>query len=137
MFTENVVAYVNSIDSALSDPDAWRGFRSYLETAFEMQAENCAFTDILTMSAPEAPGRLRPDFVHQDVALLLLATAGVINAARESAPEAWRWVAAISIEALQSQREQLPPAPSTQQLYRTFALERVQSRKTESHSNSH
>ncbi|WP_425860422.1 TetR/AcrR family transcriptional regulator [Arthrobacter sp. TWP1-1] len=159
VFTEKVAAYVNAIDSALDDPDAWRGFRSYLETAFEIQAENCAFTDVLTMSVPEAPefmaeqrrasrllpqlveraqatGRLRPDFVHQDVALLLLAIAGVVNATRKSAPEAWRRVAALSIEALQSQREQLPAAPSTQQLYRTFALERIQSRKTESHSKS-
>jgi AcrR family transcriptional regulator len=158
-FTEKIATYVKAMDGALADPDAWRGFRSYLEKAFEMQAEDCAFTEVLTMSVPEVPefmaeqrrasrllpqlveraqatGRLRPDFVHQDVALLLLAIAGVVDATRVSAPEAWRRVAALSIEALQAEREILPPAPSTQQLYRTFALERIQSRKTESHSNS-
>lgn len=82
-------------------------------------------------------GRLHPDFVHQDVALLLLSIAGVVNAARENAPDAWRRVAALSIEALQAEREQLPPAPSAQQLYRTFALERISGRGTDSRSRSH
>ena len=53
-FTAKIAAYVDAIDGALGDPDAWRGFPSYLETAFEMQAEDCAFTDVLTMSVPEA-----------------------------------------------------------------------------------
>ncbi|WP_420363688.1 hypothetical protein AABM26_04995 [Curtobacterium aetherium] len=109
-------SYVAAIERALDDPDGWRGFRGYLETAFEMQAADCAFTDVLTMSFPDVPeftreqrragsllpelverarttGRLRPDFVHQDVTLLLLATAGVAKATRHTAPDAWRRVA--------------------------------------------
>ncbi|WP_309066396.1 TetR/AcrR family transcriptional regulator [Microbacterium sp.] len=153
-YAEKMALYVAAIERALDDPEGWRGFRAYLETAFEMQAGDCAFTDVLTMSFPDVPefmreqrragsllpelveraratGRLRPDFVHQDVALLLLAIAGVANATRHTAPNAWRRVATLSIDAIQTGREVLPEPPTVQQLYRTFAHERIAARPVE------
>jgi hypothetical protein len=71
------------------------------------------FADVLTMTFPtakvlqekrdrtalalaelldraKATGRLREDFTHQDVPLILMANAGVVAGTRDAAPEAWR-----------------------------------------------
>lgn len=148
VFEEKLEAYVSALEAGLEDADGWRGFRTFLELAFEMQARDCAFTDVLTMSVPGVPeftekqrrasrllpdlveraratGRLRADVTHQDVALLLWSISGVVQATRRSAPEAWRRVAALSFASLQTDAEELPPPPTSQQLFRSFAQERV------------
>lgn len=148
VFADKLETYVSALESGLEDADGWRGFRRFLELAFEMQARDCAFTDVLTMSVPGVPeftekqrrasrllpelvdraratGRLRPDVTHQDVALLLWSISGVVHATRRSAPDAWRRVAALSIAALQTETEELPPPPTPQQLFRSFAQGRV------------
>lgn len=144
VFADKIAAYVDAIDQALADPDPWRGFRSYLETALEMQAADRSFTDVLTISLPSAPqfaseqrraarglpmlieraqaaGRLRKDFVHQDVAVLFMAVNGVAAATRDIAPDSWRRLAALMLQALTPESAQpLPDPPSTLQIYRAF-----------------
>lgn len=76
-----------------------------------MQADDRGFADVLTMTFPTAKafeedrnrsarargellehakstGRLRQDFVHQDVPLILMANAGGVTATRDAAPDA-------------------------------------------------
>ena len=112
-FAEKMHAYSDAIDTALADPDPWRGFCGYVERICEMQAEDRGFADVLTLTFPtakafedernrsaaglteliaraQAAGRLRADFAHQDVPLILMANAGVVAATRDAAPEAWR-----------------------------------------------
>src|SRR5215218_1091210 len=102
-FADKMHAYSVAIDEALADPDPWNGFCSYIQRICQMQADDRGFADVLTMTFPtakafeeernrsadklaelldraKAAGRLRQDFVHQDVPLILMANAGVVTA---------------------------------------------------------
>ena len=55
-------------------------------------------------------GALRPDIGVGDVVVLLLANAGVLEATREHAPQAWRRFAALMVDAMRAgTHEPLPP----------------------------
>ena len=112
-FAEKMNAYAKAIHDALADPDPWHGFCAYIERVCQMQADDRGFADVLTLTFPtantfeeertrtalaltelleraKATGRLRDDFAHQDVPLILMANAGVVTATRDAAPDAWR-----------------------------------------------
>ena len=136
--------YADAIDAALEDPDAWRGFCGYIERVCEMQAEDRGFADVLTMTFPtakafedernrsaqaltelldraKATGRLRADFAHQDVPLILMANAGVVTATRDAAPDAWRRIVGYLIQSFAAGAAQpLPPPPTPSQVYRAL-----------------
>ncbi len=143
-FADKMTAYRAAIEDALGDPDAWHGFCAYIERICQMQAEDRAFADVLTMTFPtakvlqeerdrssyalaelleraKAAGRLRPDFVHQDVPLILMANAGVITATRNAAPDAWRRFVGYLLQAFDVRAaEQLPDPPRPTQMYRAM-----------------
>jgi AcrR family transcriptional regulator len=131
-FGERIRAYADAIDVALADPDPWHGFCGYVESVCAMQAEDRGFTQVLTLTFPNAKefeaersrsyrgfvlltaraqkaGRLRPDFSPQDLPLLLMANAGVISAAGDTAPEIWRRLVAYFLQACAV--ENPPPLP--------------------------
>lgn len=112
-FAAKMTAYADAIEAAQADPDPWHGFQRFIERLAEMQAADRGFTRALTMTCPTADlfeaerqrafqafselterakrtGRLRADFVPQDLGLLLLANAAVVNAVGDVAPDAWR-----------------------------------------------
>jgi len=135
-FAEKMTSYAEAIDTALADPDPWSGFRGFLARVTEMQATDRGFTRALTMTCRTATvfeadrerayagfcelterarrtGRLRADFVPQDLALLLMANAGVISATGDTAPDAWRRVVGYFIQAIGADHAApLPPPPS-------------------------
>jgi hypothetical protein len=137
-------AYADAIDTALADPDPWHGFRGYIETVCEMQADDRGFADVLTLTFPtaqafqeegnrsaralgelldraKATGRLCPDFAHQDVPLILMANAGVVTATRDAAPDAWRRVVAYLIQSFAAEGAcPLPDPPTPTQMYRAL-----------------
>jgi AcrR family transcriptional regulator len=139
-FDEKMDAYVAAAQEALADPDPWRGFCSYVEKVCAMQAEDRGFTYVLTSSFPmadafeakraaaytyliqlvaraKAAGRLRPDFVHQDMMLLLMANAGVVALTADTLPDAWRRPVAYMLQAFDATNAaELPPAPEGAQL---------------------
>jgi AcrR family transcriptional regulator len=147
-FADKMTAYADAIDDALADPDPWHGFCRYVERVCEMQAEDRGFTDVLTVTFPaakgfeaerdrssagfaeliaraKASGRLRPDFTHQDLPLMLMANAGVITGTRDAAPDAWRRLVGYLLQACQGKTAQpLPEPPTPRQMYR--ALKRLQ-----------
>lgn len=144
VFAEKMTAYAAAIDDALADPDPWRGFCCYIERVCQMQAEDRGFADVLTMTFPtakalekernrsargltellqraKATGRLRDDFAHQDVPLILMANAGVVTATRHAAPDAWRRLVGYLIQAFAAEAAQpLPAAPTKTQIYRVL-----------------
>lgn len=144
VFADKMAAYKEAIDEALADPDPWRGFCGFIEQVCHMQAQDRAFADVLTLTFPIAPGleaerdraadlladllerakasgKLRPDFAHQDVPLILMANAGVVNATRDAAPDAWRRLVGYLIQAFAAEHaEPLPDAPTTTQMYRAL-----------------
>jgi AcrR family transcriptional regulator len=147
-FADKMAAYADAIDEALADPDPWHGFCAYVERVCQMQAEDRGFTDVLTVTFPtakgfeaerdrsaaglaeliaraKASGRLRPDFAHQDLPLILMANAGVVTGTRDAAPDAWRRLVGYLLQACEATAAHPLPDPPTQgQMYR--ALIRLQ-----------
>ncbi|ANS62852.1 regulatory protein, TetR [Streptomyces lincolnensis] len=137
-------AYADAVATALDDPDPWRGFVGYIQTACAMQAADYGFADVLTTTFPsakamegrrhealegmlqlsaraKAAGRLREDFDSTDIALLLMANAGVVNATGGAAPDAWRRVVALFIQSLEAPaRGPLPASPDHDALHQTM-----------------
>ena len=152
VFADKMRAYSDAITTALADPDPWEGFSGFIERVCQMQAEDQGFADVLTMTFPiakafeedrnrsanaltelldraKATGRLRQDFAHQDVPLILMANAGVVNATHNAAPEAWRRIVGYLIQSFAAEAAHPLPAPPTHtQLYR--ALLRTQKHST-------
>ena len=115
-----------------------------------MQAADHGFTDVLTMTFPTAPafeaernrgyeqlvalmdrakaaGRLRTDFVPEDLVLALMANAGVVAATGDAAPDAWRRFVAYLLQAFASgAAAPLPDPPTPWQMFR--AMVRLQPR---------
>lgn len=144
VFEDKMAAYEEAAAEALADPDPWRGFCGYVERLCEMQAQDRGFADVLAATFPLAKGlqavrdraavalgelidraqqagKLRGDFVHQDVPLVLMANAGVLAGTRDAAPEAWRRLLAYLLQAFAAPAAQpLPGPPTGQQMYRAL-----------------
>lgn len=150
-FEAKMAAYADAVERALAEPDPWAGFCGYVERVCGMQAADRGFTDVLTMTFPAAKGfeaqrarayhgfveligrakesgRLRADFVPEDLVVLLMANAGVIAATADAAPEAWRRLVAYAIQGFRAESAgPLPPPPAPAAVYR--ALLRLQRAK--------
>ena len=144
VFADKMSAYTAAIEDALADPDPWHGFCGYIERVCRMQADDRGFADVLTMTFPtakgleqernraahaltelleraKAAGRLRADFAHQDVPLILMANAGVVTATRHAAPDAWRRLVGYLIQAFAAEAAHpLPDPPTRTQMYRAL-----------------
>ncbi|SRR6266545_4000180 len=143
VFACKMGAYADAVDQALAEPDPWHGFCGYLERVCQMQADDRGFADVLTLTFPtarplqaerdrayhrfvelidraKAAGKLRSDFVPEDHILLLMATAGVINATGDTAPDAWKRLLAYLIQAFAAPAGDLPEPPTPHQMYRAL-----------------
>lgn len=144
VFADRMDAYADAVAVALDDPDAWHGFVGYVETVCAMQAADHGFADVLTMTFPtakslenrrraaydalvqlidraKAAGQLRDDFSPEDLVLLHMANAGVVNATGGTAPHSWRRVVALMIQAFKAPaRGPLPPSPEPRALFRAM-----------------
>jgi AcrR family transcriptional regulator len=135
-FERRVAEYARAAEEALEAPDAWSGFCMYVERICAMQAEDRGLKDVLTRTFPnakvleahrmrgyelsvrmiaraQASGALRADFVPEDLVLLLMANAGVVQGAGEAAPDAWRRFVAMMLEAFRADGATALPAPPT------------------------
>jgi len=155
---EKVAEYAEAARQALAAPDPWDGFAGFVERICELQAGDRGLSDLLsmTLSADEqveelrraanellitvierakAAGALREDFVGEDLVLLLIATAAVMDVTRCDAPEAWRRYVALALDSFSSRssgrpepalprpalpRPALPDPPSAAQLTRAM-----------------
>ncbi|MET8521566.1 TetR/AcrR family transcriptional regulator [Nocardioides sp. NBC_00163] len=144
VFADRMAAYVAATDEALANPDPWQGFCGYIERVCRMQADDRGFADVLTLTFPtakaleddrnraaealgvlldraKASGRLRQDFAHQDVPLILIANAGVVTATRNAAPDAWKRLVGYLIQAFAAEAAHpLPEPPTPRQMYRAL-----------------
>ncbi|WP_392750863.1 TetR/AcrR family transcriptional regulator [Streptomyces sp. LN590] len=141
VFADRMDAYVTAVNDALDVPDPWEGFTGFVEAICAMQAADRGFADVLTMTFPGAKtleerraesfkgflaliarakdsGRLREDFTNQDLVIVLIANAGVVNFAGDAAPDAWRRLVALLIQSFQAPaRGPLPDPPQDAALY--------------------
>ena len=148
---DKITQYADITEQALAVADPWAGFAGFVERICELQAADRGLADLLCMALPaseeverlrnvanerliclidraKAAGQLRADFVGEDVLLLLIASAAVVDITRLDAPDAWRRFVALTLDAFRRETgSPLPPPPSTGQMtsaMRRLALER-------------
>jgi AcrR family transcriptional regulator len=143
-FEPKMTAYADAARQALADPDPWQGFCGYVERICAMQAGDRGFTTVLTMTFPtakqfeadrarafadfttlvdraKAAGKLRADFVTEDMPMFLMANAGVLTATADAAPDTWRRLVGYLIQACAAQAAQpLPDPPAPRQMYKAM-----------------
>lgn len=143
-FEHKMTAYAEAARDALADPDPWRGFCGYLERICGMQAGDRGFTTVLTMTFPtakqfeadrdrafadlttlveraKAAGKLRADFVTEDMPMFLMANAGVLTATADAAPDTWRRLVGYLVQACATPAAQpLPDPPAPRQMYKAM-----------------
>lgn len=149
-FEEKMRGYLDAVESALANPDPWSGFSVWVHRICAMQASDHGLRAVLTMSFPIAPhfeadrkraynaaselirrakatGELRDDFTIEDIPLLLMANAGVLQATAGIAPNAWKRFTALMLESFRAEcAGTLPKAPSPHQMKKAMvaALDR-------------
>lgn len=122
-FEDQLRACRDIIDEACADPDPWRGLCQVIERICVLHAQDRGFTEAFLSAYPRAftatvghghmlqaiadlaarakrTGRLRPDFVPDDLVLMLLANKGLQTASPTARPAASRRFAAYIIQAL-------------------------------------
>ncbi|MGJ6966660.1 TetR/AcrR family transcriptional regulator [Streptosporangium sp. G11] len=135
VFADQLTTCVSVVDDALADPDPWHGFRTVIEKVCAMQAVDRGFTAAFLTAFPDAvdyerervraehgfaeltrrakdTGRLRADFDHADLTLLLMANSGIVAESTEAALAASRRLVAYLLQSFQADHAApLPPAP--------------------------
>jgi hypothetical protein len=120
------------------------GFCAFVERICAMQAGDRGFTTVLTMTFPtakrfeadrnkafadfatlveraKAAGKLRADFVTEDMPVFLMANAGVLAATADAAPHTWCLLVGYLTQACAAAAAQpLPDPPRPRQMYRAM-----------------
>jgi AcrR family transcriptional regulator len=132
------------IEEGLADPDPWRGFCSVVERVCALHARNRGFTTALMTAFPDAmdlaadrrsalastaelarrakeAGRLRPDFVLDDLILVLMANNGIRASSTAARVAASVRFAALAIRGFQAAGEP-PPLPPAARLAPTMLI---------------
>lgn len=135
-FERRLAQYARAAEEALAAPDGWTGFAGYVERVCAMQAADRGLADVLNRSLPnakaleahrsrgyqlsvrliqraQAEGTLRADVVAEDLALLFMANAGVVEVTRGAARDAWRRFLGIFLDGLRTVGASPLPAPPT------------------------
>lgn len=143
-FERRMAEYASAAEEALEAPDGWSGFRAYIERICGMQAADRGLTDVLTRTFPaakgleahrrrgyeaavrlveraQAEGTLRADLVPEDLVLVLMANAGVVQGTGTAAPGGSRRLVGLLLDGLRSDGSSaLPPPPSPRQMVRAM-----------------
>ena len=143
-FEAKMADYAEAARQALANPDPWAAFCGYVEHICAMQAADRGFTTVLTLTFPtakrfeadrnrafadfvqlidraKAVGKLRADFVAEDMPLFLMANAGVLTATADAAPDAWRRLVSYLIQACAATAAgPLPDPPTPRRMYRAM-----------------
>ncbi|SNT45911.1 DNA-binding transcriptional regulator, AcrR family [Asanoa hainanensis] len=134
VFLERAGRYLAAAEQARLIDDPWEAFRSYLEQLCAIQAEDATVTDVLTLTLPASgaletlrnrlyatqnrliraakrQGTLRADFVPEDVPLLLIANAAIIQTLGDAVPTSAPRFLALALDALRTDHPSPLPAP--------------------------
>ncbi|MEW1588424.1 helix-turn-helix domain-containing protein [Micromonospora vinacea] len=133
-FAEQMYACRAVVDEGLADLDPWHGFCHVIEKMCELQARDRGFTAALVSTFPnavdfearreyalsaidelarraKATGRLRRDFVLDDVLIVLMASSGIHATSPTTQVSAARRFAALAISAFQVSPDVSPLPP--------------------------
>jgi AcrR family transcriptional regulator len=144
---DKIAEYAAAAADALEVADPWAGFVGYVYRICELQASDRGLSELLsmTLSADEqieqlratanaqvielverakAAGELREDFVGEDLLLLLIASAAVVQVTRLDAPQTWRRFVALALDGFRCHDGPgLPPPPVADQM--NLAMQRL------------
>ncbi|MEU6217867.1 helix-turn-helix domain-containing protein [Streptomyces sp. NPDC047022] len=137
LFAAKFTDLLDAAEEAAAMDDAWQGFCHYLERFAELQACDRAFNDLVSSKLPthavscqsverakeladqifhnaQQQGVLRDDVVPEDLAFVMWSQAGIIQATRTVAPNAWRRHLHLMLDAFRAQcAHELPEPPLT------------------------
>jgi AcrR family transcriptional regulator len=139
VFTERMAEQVTALEAARHEPDPWTAFAGYVSGICRAQATDKGLADLFAIGhrgrelrdlraraydgiatligAAKASGDLREDFTSEDVALLLMANAGVIERAGEAAVVASKRFVALALDGFRAEgASTAPPAPTPRAL---------------------
>ncbi|GAB3427099.1 TetR/AcrR family transcriptional regulator [Flindersiella endophytica] len=134
VFSERLTAYVEAGEQALADDDPWRSFAGFLARICELQATDRGLNDLLTRQLQNTPaidelarcgheqafevirraqrsGVLRADFRPEDLPFIVWANAQIIEATRDSSPNAWRRHLNFLLDGLRAEAAHENPEP--------------------------
>ncbi len=130
VFAEEMAGYAAAVERALAEPDPWTGLRGYLAEICALQAGNRALADLVVsaeypdetrpavvehlcrlLDRARTAGRLRADFTVEDVALFLMANAGVVRHVDGPAPVASARLVALLLDGLAAEAASPAPPP--------------------------
>jgi AcrR family transcriptional regulator len=135
VYPARIAALAGTAETALADDDAWRGFRTFLTSVFELQASDRGMNDAMTLRYPDATalaaacdegfastarlveraqesGALRSDFQIEDLASLIWSISRIISATAEVAPDAWRRFLDLQLDGLRAEAAHPLSAPA-------------------------
>lgn len=134
-FADQLRACRTIVDDGCADPDPWRGLCLVIEKICELHARDRGFSEAFMSTFPGASdvagreytvktvaglaqrakdaGRLRSDFVLDDLILILMANKGIHTRSADTQVMASRRFAGLAIQAFEAcpQHAPLPPAP--------------------------
>jgi AcrR family transcriptional regulator len=122
------------VDEGLADPDPWHGFCHVVERICDVHARDRGFTAAFMSAFPHAvdfaalreevlfsiaelarrakdAGRLRPDFVVEDLILMIMANRGIRAASPAARVAASRRFAALAIQSFSASPQAVPLPP--------------------------
>lgn len=147
VFAETLRAVVVAADRALEDADPWDGFAGYAYFLCELQATDRGLADLLITAIDGAPelenlrrqafsgfvrvagraqqsGQLRADFRPADLALMLMANAGLIHRTGTAAPSAWQRFLSHHLDGLRASAATTAPPPPDEDQMRAATADR-------------
>jgi AcrR family transcriptional regulator len=136
VFAERMLEQLEAVEAGLADTDPWRGFAAYIVTVGTMQARDRGMADLVTMDLAIAPEIeairtrafdglvalvdrahsaevLRADFTTQDVVVLLMANAGLVERVPEISEAASARLVHLLLDGFRAESgTEGPPSPS-------------------------
>lgn len=152
VFAERMVEELDAVEAALANPDPWDGFASYVTAVGAMQTRDRGMADLVTMDVARAPeieavrarafkglvklvararaaGVLREDFTTQDVVLLLMANAGLVERTHDISEQASARLLHVLLDGLRASAATdgavAPDAPATEEAMRRNSEHRL------------
>jgi AcrR family transcriptional regulator len=144
VFADRMAEHLEAVEAGLADPDPWQGFASYVEAVGAMQAHDRGIADLVTMGVSAAPeiedlrarafdglvrlveraraaGVLRADFTTEDVVVLMMANAGLLERSGDISEAASRRLVHLLLDGFRTTAAtEGPAAPSPRDTLRAM-----------------
>jgi AcrR family transcriptional regulator len=133
VFSDRMAELVDAVEAALEEPDPWEAFAGYVRLVCRAQAEDRGLAAIFAIGhggeelaaqrnrayegfngliqAAMAAGAVREDFTAEDIAILLMANAGIIERAGRAAGDASERFVALALDGFRADGARPAPPP--------------------------